>query len=505
MNYKFGHGEKNLPKFFESEDIGEIKEKKDYDLVIIGAGTPGIPAAIRAKERGLSVCVVQKEKEASACGNIGAGIILDKSSKEDIEKVISQEVEDNNYRSKRELYRHWAYNSGEAISWLIDVAKKAGCRVQDAKDAPHKALNEKLGTNLHFVTSVFGPKPYSVTDAIKELAEYAESQGIDFYYNTRAIELVKEENKVVGVIGKNEDSFIQFNGKYGVIVGTGDYQNDDEMLAYYLPDVVNFKKKKSGRTGDGQKMIVRAGGVMENIGHTKMCHDFDSGPSSMMSMPYLRVKKNGKRFTDETVPMEYMNCFLLSEEDQGEYMQIFDSDYISKGKGKMGGSPAEIEELKKFIKEEDVEDRTGAIESLIDTKKANSLEELGEKLGITDIDTFVQTVDNYNKMADDGEDKEFGVPSSQMITVTKAPFYGIHRHIKLTLTCSGVNIDEKHRCLDEDNKPIDGLYAVGNVAGNMYGAADYPLGVVGLNLANNYTSGYTTANYIADLKEKTDN
>ncbi|MDO5047684.1 MAG: FAD-dependent oxidoreductase [Anaerococcus sp.] len=501
MNYKLGHKSEKLPKFFEGEQIGEIKDTKDYDLVIIGAGTPGVPAAIRANERGLKVCVIQKEEQASACGNIGAGILLDKSKKEDIEKVISQEVEDNNYRSKRSLYRHWAYNSGEAISWLIDIAKKAGCKVLDAGDNPHKALNKKLGTDLHFVTSLFGPKPYSVTDAIVELAEYAENQGVDFYYNTRAVDLVKENDKVRGVIAKNKDSYIQFNGKYGVIVGTGDYQNDDQMLAYYLPDVVNFKKKKSGREGDGQKMIVRAGGVMENIGHTKMCHDFDSGPSSMMSMPYLRVKKNGRRFTDETVPMEYMNCFLLSKEDQGEYMQIFDSAYIEKGQGKIGGSPVELEELNKFIKDADVSDRTGVIENLIDTQRADSLEELGEKLGINDIDTFVETVNNYNKMAEDGEDKEFGVDKDQMISVKKAPFYGIHRHIKLTLTCSGVNIDDKHRCLDINNQPIEGLYAIGNVAGNMYGAADYPLGVVGLNLANNYTSGYTTANYLADLKD----
>lgn len=502
MTYKYGHDVKNLPEFFQSEEIGQIKEVKDYDLVIVGAGTPGLPAAIRAKERGLKVCVVQKEREASACGNIGAGILLNESSEEDIEKVISQEIKDNNYRAKRDLLRHWAYNSGEAISWLIEIAKKAGCQVQDFKDGPHKALNNKLGTDLHFVTSFFGPKPYSVTDAIKELATYAENQGVDFYYNTRALDLVKEANKVVGVIGKNQDDYIQFNGKYGVIIGTGDYQNDDQMLAYYLPDVVNFQKKKSGRTGDGQKMIVRAGGVMENIGHTKMCHDFDSGPSSMMSMPYLRVKKNGKRFTDETVPMEYMNCFLISDEDQGEYMQIFDSEYMEKGQGKIGGSPAKLEELNKYIKEENVADRTGVMENLIDTHRADSLEELGEKLGITDIESFLETVESYNKMAEAGKDTEFGVPGSQMITVKKAPFYGIHRHIKLTLTCSGVNIDENHSCLDENNQPIEGLYAVGNVAGNFYGAADYPLGVVGLNLANNYTSGYTTANYIADLKEK---
>lgn len=236
MAYKYGHGLKTLPDFFKGEEIGEIKTVKDYDLVIVGAGTPGVPAAIRAIERGLKVCVIQKEKEASACGNIGAGIILDKSSKEDIEKVISEEVKGNNYRSKRQLYAHWAYNSGEAVSWLIDHGKKAGCKVMDVGDAPHKELNNKLGTNLHFVTSVFGPKPYSVTDAIKELAQYAEKMGVDFYYNTRAIELVKEGKRVSGVIGKKDLEYIQFNGKYGVIVASGDYQNDDEMLAYYLPD-----------------------------------------------------------------------------------------------------------------------------------------------------------------------------------------------------------------------------------------------------------------------------
>lgn len=502
MAYKYGHEVKNTPDFFKAEEIGDIKEVKDYDLVIVGAGTPGVPAAIRAKERGLSVCVVQKEKKASACGNIGAGIILDKSSKEDIETVISSEVKDNDYRSKRELYRHWAYNSGEAINWLIEHSKKAGCKVMDAGDDPHAALNKKLGTDLHFVTAVFGPKPYSVTKAIKELAKYAEEMGVDFYYSTRAVELVKDDDKVTGVIGKKDEEYIQFNGKYGVIVGTGDFQNDDEMLAHYLPDVINFKKKKSGRTGDGQKMIVRAGGVMENLGHTKMCHDFDSGPSSMMSMPYLRVKKNGKRFTDETVPMEYMNCFLNSKEDEGHYMQIFDSEYVEKGEGKVGGSPAELDELKKYIKEEDVESRTGTLGGLINTQKADTLEELAEKLEIEDVDAFVETVNKYNEMAKEGKDKEYGVPADQMITVEKAPFYGIHRHIRLTLTCSGVNIDEHHRCLDENDEPIEGLYAVGNVAGNMYGAADYPLGVVGLNLANNYTSGYTTANYVADLKEK---
>lgn len=105
-------------------------------------------------------------------------------------------------------------------------------------------------------------------------------------------------------------------------------------------------------------------------------------------------------------------------------------------------------------------------------------------------------------MTKEGKDREFGVPADQMISIEKAPFYSIHRHLKLTLTCSGVNIDEHHRCSDENDKPIEELYAVGNVVGNMYGAIDYPLRFVGINLDNNYISAYTTVNYVADLKEK---
>ncbi|WBW49354.1 FAD-binding protein [Peptoniphilus equinus] len=499
MSYIIGH-DSDVPEFLrQPEPITPITDVKDYDIVIIGAGSPGVPCALRAKELGLKVCVVQKEATASACGNIGSGILVDQSSKDDIEKIISNEIAANDYRAKRSLIAHWAYHSGEAITWLIDKAKAAGCQITDEGDGMHTALNNELNTDVHFVTSVFGPKPYNTGTAMTELIESELAEGIDVFYNTCAEQLVKDGNRVIGVVAKTDDGYVQFNGKKGIVVATGDYQNDDAMLSYYLPDVVNLEKKKEGRTGDGHKMIVWAGGTIENIGHTKMCHDFDGGPAPMMSLPYLRVKRNGKRFANETVGMEYMNCFLLSPEDAGHYMQIFDSDYIEKSQHLKGGQAVPVAELKKFMPEEDVADRTGVIPDQMATFKADTLEALAEKLGITDAAAFVDTVHRYNDMAKAGHDTEMGVDADQMVTVDKAPFYGIHRHIRLTMCCSGVNINEHHQCLDADGNPIEGLFAIGNLAGNMYGAVDYPLGLVGINLGNNYTSGYTTANYIASL------
>lgn len=122
---------------------------------------------------------------------------------------------------------------------------------------------------------------------------------------------------------------------------------------------------------------------MENVGHTKMAHDMDAGPASMMDSPYMRVKMNGKRFCDEALGMDLMNCYLTSKEDEGHYCQIFDSDYIEQAK-RLGLGYEDFESIKKWMPEEDVE-HTGVVPGLIATFKADTLEELAAKLKIKDV------------------------------------------------------------------------------------------------------------------------
>ena len=95
-------------------------------------------------------------------------------------------------------------------------------------------------------------------------------------------------------------------------------------------------------------------------------------------------------------------------------------------------------------------------------------------------------------MAKAGKDTEMGVPAEKLCPVEVGPFYGVHRHIRFTVGCSGVVINEKMQCLDKDDNPIPGLYA----AGNFYGSIDYPLDIFGLNLGHNYTEGYVIAKEI---------
>lgn len=495
-----------MKEIFEKEreifKIDEIKEKpietKEYDIVIVGAGTPGVPCALKARELGAKVCVLQKEKEASACGHIGVGVDYEKSDRKDVAKLISIFMKESELRANKDLYEMYVQNSGEALKWLIDKSKEAGASVSSLGNKPHKEFMEKNKLNLEFETAFYGPKPYSAGEAMKDLAKLAESKGVDFYYNTPGIKLIKEKDRVVRVYGKTEDGIIEFRAKKGIVIGTGDYQNDQEMKAHYIPAVLNLETKKFGRTGDGHKMIIDAGGHMELIGHTKMVHDMDSGPGTNMQAPLLRVKLDGNRFCNEEEGMEYMNCFLLDKDDSGHYVEIFDANHMANAKD-LGLNLAEEDELKKYMPEED-SSRDGVLTGLIKTFKADTLEELAKKLEIKDVEEFKKTVKRYNELARKKEDLDFGKDPKYLYPIDTPPYYGTHRHLRLTMICSGVEVDGNLNPLDDNMKPIKGLYAIGNLAGNFYGSYDYPLSLAGLNLGHNYTQGYVIGKRLAESK-----
>lgn len=80
--------------------------------------------------------------------------------------------------------------------------------------------------------------------------------------------------------------------------------NNEAMVKRWCPDVDGYDKKQYQKTGDGHIMAIDAGAKMENLGHTKMMHDFDSG--LMYEEPFLYVNMEGKRFCNEDTGFVYM-------------------------------------------------------------------------------------------------------------------------------------------------------------------------------------------------------
>lgn len=494
-----GHTREGLPSFLaKPEPIEDIAQTLDYDVVVVGAGASGVPAAISAAQAGATVALLQKGSTASSQGNTATGILLDQSDPAGVEAVVSKLLADHQYRGKREQVELWAKNSGEAITWIKELAEAQGAQVSDSTAKWTSAIKTVGGYPVEYLSIDFGPKPYTTGDGMRVLADYAAENGVDIYYETEAKQLVGDASGITGVIATANDENIQFNAAKGVIMATGDYQNDEEMMGYYLPDLKNFGRKQVGKTGDGHKMIVWAGGAIEDITHTKMLHDFDGGPGAMADMPFLAVKNDGTRFCNEVLGMSLMNNFLKSEADQGNYNQIFDSNYMTACEA-WPGKLFDPEAIQAYMPEEAGE-KVGVFENLIGTYKADTLEELAEKLGITDVDAFVATVNRYNELVAAGKDDDFGKEAQWLVAIDTPPYYGMHRQVRVSAVVSGVNVGPNMEVLAvETGEPIPGLFAVGNTAGNFYGGVDYSMFMPGLSLGRAHTQGYVTGKYVAAL------
>lgn len=155
--------------------------------------------------------------------------------------------------------------------------------------------------------------------------------------------------------------------------------------------------------------------------------------------------------------------------------------------------------LKAYMPEESGE-KKGVYEDQVATFKADTLDELAKKLGITDAAAFKKSVERYNALAAEGKDEDFGKDGKWLTTIDTPPFYGIHRKVRVSAIVSGVHVGEHMEVLKADStEPIKGLYVIGNTAGDFYCGIDYTMWMPGLSLGRAHTQGYVMGKYVAKL------
>ncbi len=508
------------------EPITEFAEEIDCDIVVCGAGAAGVVAAVTAAEEGKRVCLLQKESVVVSQGNCASSVVKSESTELGLKKWIHQCTAFNSWRSKPDLLQAYIDHSEEALNW---VCEKAG--ITEATEW----ANEETGLSKYQDTSAvftgvctdgvntydygdekvtifapwFGPKPSNVGNLMEHILNDAVEQygdQLEVHFSTPVVQLVKsEDGSVVGCVGKDENgSYIKFNAK-AVILATGAYENNSTMVRRFCPDIEKFDKKVYHRTGDGNILAVEAGGCMEPVAHSKVMHDFDAG--LMYDEPFLVVNMEGNRFMNEDVEMAYVaNLLRWQPAFQGEnmdsehadgslgwYCQIYDNDYMDYAKA---GIPEAV--MARYLKEEDPTQHVGVYEYLIDTFRADTIEELAEKLGLP-VEATVATVNRYNELCEAGSDDDFGKKSEYMNKIQTAPFWGIRRHIRCSSICAGVLTDGSSRVITEDGAVINGLYAVGNLGGQFFGAPDYPFFQTGLSIGHAFTFGRIAGKHASTL------
>lgn len=476
------------------EPITEFDETRDFEVVVVGAGVSGMAAAMSAAEAGAKIACVQREATPSSQGNMAAGVDLNQTSEAGKQALISYLIKLADHRSNRALLEAWADNSFEALSWFREAASAGGIEVNPDEPQADRVLHIN-GYDVYLHANTYFRIGHD--EVVKAITPIAESAGVEFFFSCPAQQLVTDESgRVTGVVCEEDGKNVLFNASKGVILATGDYQCDLEMVAYYCPDIKEFPPCQMNRTGDGHKMGVWAGGEIEPTTHTKMIHDARVG---RVDTPHLLVNAKGERFMCEGPMQGYLNNYVREyiheaggDAKAGNLYTIVDAKWQDQiAEWKAIDPEIDASNCKWFYEGNTIEEACAAMAA--DTES-----------GAYELDAAAvqKTVDRYNELCAKGSDDDFGKNSTFMRAIDTPPFIVVPHEFGMGLSAiiGGLLINADNQVLKADeHTPIDGLFAAGNVSGCFYGGVDYPMDVLGLSIGRAITGGYLAGKHVASL------
>ena len=469
---------------FVAEPIAadEITATHDVDVVVCGLGPAGDAAALACAEQGLKVVAVEKQSR----GNYNSATIGGTNSKlhehwgmtYDTDAWIADAMVDNAFQGDMTLFKHFLEKNGEAVDWYIShfdnqnlddypLTFAAGDFPNFRDEWDKTALSRSWNTSLNL--------PYPPGELADILAGILTEAGVEIRFNTPACQLVTDDaGKVTGVIVKGEGGYEQYNCAKGVVLATGGYEFNQQMLKERcrprgVPGA--WLTGAFGNTGDGLQMGIAVGAAEDEFPQPIMLD-----PEQLM--PYLRVNKLGKRFTPEYEP--YGHLAMAIQAQPGTYDFYVVDGAIAEKIDKIWTPSSSCYGPK--------EAWVGAATSE-NALKADTLEELAELMEVP-ADAFVATINRWNEMAAAGKDEDFNFPGEMMMAIDTPPFYATKEHADGLCTAGGLLVDTACRVLDKERQPIEGLFAAGIVSGGMF-YNTYPHNLNCLSHTRNCLMGYT--------------
>jgi fumarate reductase flavoprotein subunit len=481
----------------------EIKNTITTEVVVVGAGIAGIATALSAAEGGLKVIVLEKGKTYSARGfdiaAVDSRVQKKMGIKIDVPKAIRALIKNCDKQIKEELYWIWTRQSGKALDWILDQTEPAGL-VAKLSTAQYKGPDYFEYPVTHHILGGPHTKEGAFIDVVEILVKNAKAKGVDFRYRTAGARLIREgKGPVKGVIAGTAGNYTRFIATKGVVMATGDYGSNKEMLSYYCPIATyvnhNVYTPLGANVGDGHKMGLWAGAAFQKGMHAPMIHTLGG------AWPYffLHVNKLGSRYQNEDVSCQAC-CLGMMMQPDGIGWTLLDTDFLKNvpktlaiGGGFFWDNPG-----RNMGEEWTPDESIAALEDNIKAGlafKAETWDELAAKMKVP-VDALKKTIARYNELAKKGVDEDFGKRKELLFPIEKPPFYAGLMKSALLATTSGLRVNTKLEVLDEKEEPLGGLYAVGNVQGDMF-AVDYPTVFPGLSHGRCITFGRMVGLHLA--------
>ncbi len=358
------------------------------------------------------------------------------------------------------------------------------------------------GRALHLVNGVA---------LVARLAKSAEDLGVLLWESAPARRLLHEDGKVVGAVVQTAKGEVTINAR-AVVLAAGGFPNDIERRKAMFPRTPSGHEHLAlpplAANGDGLRLGESVGGKVADDLHSPVAwapvskvpyadgssghfpHIIERGKPGIIG-----VLSNGQRFVNEAGGYyDYVSAMVAAAPgEKVESWLICDHSFQRRyGLGIARPFPLPTAALV----------RNGYL------KRADSLHALANQCGI-DARALVDTVSEYNRHARLGEDPQFGRgstlynrkqgdalhgPNPCVAPIEHGPFYAVKVEAGCFGTFAGLRTNEHAQVLDEQQQPIEGLYAAGCDMASIMGG-HYPAG--GINLGPALTFGYIAARHIA--------
>lgn len=506
-------------------DEAAITETVDTDILIVGAGNGGIFAAAYAAANGLNFRVIEQNGNVQDTrhwyGAIDSAAAKEAGEKPaDRAKLLSEISRYASGKCDQRVVKTWINESAAMHDFMRSILEdKYGwtCDFTSGAEAAWPAENAEHNTDYLFPVqehNYMASESASGKPRNELLLDYIRELGYDVDFKTSLAKLEKDSTgRITGIIAQSteDDHFIRYNANKGVLLACGGFPGNPYMMEQLDPlgtSVTTACSYSPADKGYGIRAAVWAGANLDKEAAPML---FDRGivapgvdggyvasdsafggkafPGPIRqynpgTQPFLKVNRNGERFANESSP--YNDIVYAAAHQPGRvYAQICDANILEDAKRfhTIGCSAQTRNAGAEYIqKQMDNAEKEGVF------FKADTIEELADKLGFTGEakDTFLATVERYNELYDKQNDEDFGKPAYRLSAIRTAPFYGCWLGASLLTTEQGIAINDKGQALDNDNKPMPGLYVTGDMSGSFF-ANNYPCLMAGVAMGRTLT------------------
>jgi hypothetical protein len=350
---------------------------------------------------------------------------------------------------------------------------------------------------------------------VGRLAKSCFDKGVQIWTGSAVVQVLRgDDGRVSGAFVDTAKGRVKVLAKRGVVLAAGGFPRDIVRRKALFPHAPSGNEHASpappGNTGDGLRLGEAIGANIDTSLPNAAAWVPISEPiwpdGTKGTFPHfvdrskpgiIAITRSGRRFVNEADSYHdfCQTMFRRCKEEGGEICAFFVADHKTFRRYGLGyARPAPVPYRSQI--------KTGYL------KRGATLRDLAQEIG-ADPDQFEETILNFNLHAARGEDPEFGKgstsynrslgdpehkPNPCVAPIEKGPFYAVKLVIGDLGTFAGLRCNEYAQVLDDEKRPIDGLYAVGNDAASIMGG-NYPGG--GITLGPAITFGYIAARHIS--------